>query len=195
MTDFLTKYNPHTPLFDHFQVDPNLPKSDRAFASWKALLSAKRSHEGLFLVIGKILKDFRDEKLFELLDYENFSQFLASEELGFSRDKAYMTIKIYEYYIEYLELNPDNVAQMNISRLALMVPILKRIEDKTEAVKQIEQMNGLRHGDFIREVKSKTNLEGKPAVFWSEELSKWIVSFHPNITHLQELDDFQTTQG
>ena len=88
MPDFLEKYNPQTSIFAHFQVDETLPVEERAFQTWRALLSAKRSHDGLFLVIGKLLKDVRDERLYEKLDYENFSQFLSSEELGFSREKA-----------------------------------------------------------------------------------------------------------
>lgn len=190
MSSYLEKYNPRTSIFAHFQVDDNLPVEERAFQVWKALLTAKRSHDGLFLVIGKLLKDVRDNELFKQLDYENFTQFLSSEELGFSREKAYMCIKTYEYYIEYLELDPERIGKMNVSRLSMMVPMLKQIEDKTEAVKMIDDMNSLRHGEFVREVKSKTNKDGKPTVFWSNELDKWLVQYHANITHLHELGDF-----
>lgn len=193
MSSYLDKYNPQTSIFAHFQVDETLPVEERAFQTWKALLSAKRSHDGLFLVIGKLLKDFRDNKLYEKLDYENFSQFLASEELGFSREKAYMCIKTYEYYIEYLQLDPEHIGQMNVSRLSLMVPVLKQIEDKKEVVKQIEDMNSLRHGDFIREVKDRTPRGGKPNVYWSEELDKWYVGYHPNTTYLMNIGDFTPT--
>lgn len=185
----LDKYNPSTSIFAHFRVDVDLPLEEKAFATWKALLSAKRSHDGLFLVIGKLLKDVRDDKLYEKLDYDNFSQFLASPELGFSREKAYMYIKTYEYYIEYLELDPEHVGQMNISRLSMMVPMLKGIEDKTEAVKAIGEMNDLRHGDFIREVKNRTNTDGKPTVYFSEELGKWYIGYHPDTCHLHNLGD------
>lgn len=191
MPDFLDKYQPQTSIFAQFKVDENLPKVDRAFATWRSLLSAKRSHDGLFLVIGKLLKDVRDDRLYEELDYENFSQFLASEELGFSREKAYMCIRTYEYYIEYLELDPEHVGQINISKLSMMVPVLKQIEDKTEAVQKIEEMSGLRHGDFVREVKQSTNKDGKPTVYWSDQLGKWYIGFHPDTCHLHNLGDFE----
>ena len=165
MSAYLDKYNPQMSIFAHFQVDANLPVEERAFQVWKALLTAKRSHDGLFLVIGKLLKDVRDNELFKQLDYENFTQFLSSEELGFSREKAYMCIKTFEYYIEYLELDPERIGKMNVSRLSMMVPMLKQIEDKTEAVKMIDDMNSLRHGEFVREVKNKTNRDGKPTVY------------------------------
>ena len=187
----LDKYNPTTSIFTHFNVDVELPKEERAFATWQALLSAKRSHDGLFLVIGKLLKDVRDDKLFLKMDYDNFSQFLADPQLGFSREKAYMCIKTYEYYIEYLEMDPEHIGQMNISRLSMMVPMLKGIEDKTEAIKAIEEMSQLRHGDFIREVKNKTNRDGKPTCYWSEELGKWYIGYHPDTCHLTNLGDFE----
>jgi len=187
----LDKYNPSTSIFTHFRVDENLSKVEKAFATWNVLLSAKRSSDGLFLVIGKLLKDVRDDKMYLTLDYDNFSQFLASEELGFSREKAYMCIKTYEYYIEYLEMDPEKIGGMNISRLSMMVPMLKQIEDKTEAVKAIEEMNQLRHGDFVREVKNKTNRNGKPTCYWSEELEKWYIGYHPDTCHLMNLGDFE----
>ena len=191
MSSFLDKYNPKTSIFSNFEVDASLPKEEKAFATWKVLLSAKRNSDGLFLIIGKLLKDIRDEKLYLVLDYDNFSQFLESEELSFSREKAYMCIRTFEYYIEYLELDPEHVGQMNISRLSMMVPMLKQIEDKTEAIKQIEAMSSLRHGDFVREVKNKTNQDGKPTVYWNKELSKWYIGYYPNTCHLHSLGDFE----
>lgn len=186
----LDKYKPKTDIFSLFSVNEDLPKEEKAFSVWKALLSAKRSHDGLFLIIGKLLKQVRDEKLFLELDYDNFTQFLSSEELGFSRDKAYMCIKTYEYYVEYLELDPSTVGQMNISRLSMMVPMLKQIDDKTEAVKQVNELTQLRHGDFVREVKNRTNKDGKPTVYWSDELGKWYVGFHANTCHLHDLGEY-----
>ncbi len=191
MSSFLDRYFPEISVFKPVENElEKLSGEDRAFKAWEILLAAKRTNDASFLLIGYVLKRIRDERLYIQLDYDNFSQFLASEELGFSREKAYMCIKTYEYYIEYLELDPERIGQMNISRLSMMVPILKQIEDKQEAIRQIEDMSTLRHGDFIKEVKSKTNKDGKPTVFWSNELDKWLVQYHANITHLHDLGDF-----
>jgi len=190
--NFLDRYNPKTEIFS--SIDKTLApleSSEKAFKVWEMLLSVKKIHDSSFLVIGKLLKDVRDDKMYLTLDYDNFSQFLASEELGFSREKAYMCIKTYEYYIEYLEMDPEKIGGMNISRLSMMVPMLKQIEDKTEAVKAIEEMNQLRHGDFVREVKNKTNRNGKPTCYWSEELEKWYIGYHPDTCHLMNLGDFE----
>lgn len=188
--EYLEKYNPQISIFSQFIVAENLPIEDKAFQTWRALLAAKKNHDGLFLVIGMLLKSVRDNKLYLKLDYDNFSQFLADEKLGFSREKAYLCIKTYEYYIEYLEMDPEKVGEMNISRLSLMVPLLKKIEDKEEAIRQIESYNSLRHSDFLKEIKQKTNRDGKPNVFWSEEQEKWIVQYYDNTTLLQSIGEF-----
>lgn len=181
-------YTPQLPsLLDQFETDSTLTKEEYGFAVYQKLLLAKRNHEALFLVIGKLLKEIRDHRLYEVLDYDNFSQFINSDEVSFSREKAYMCIKVYEYYIEYLDLDPDRIGSMNISRLSMLVPVLKKIEDRTEAVKQIEEMDKLSHGDFVREVKKKTNRTGKPQVFWSDELDKWIITYFENNSHLHNL--------
>lgn len=191
MSSLLEKYYPETSIFKHFEIDQNLPEEDRAFLTWKALLEARRNQEGLFLVIGKLLKDIRDQKLYLKLDYEDFSQFLNSQEIGFSREKAYMYIKTFEYYVEYLELDPEAVKKMNVSRLSLAVPALKQIADKNEAIKQMEELNSLRYNDFVREVKNRSTRGGKPTVYWSEELGKWYIGYHPNVTFLCALNDFE----
>ena len=101
-----------------------------------------------------------------------------------------MCIKTYEFYIEYLEMEPEKVGQMNISRLSMMVPMLKKIEDKTEAIKQVQEMNTLGHGDFVREVKHKTNNEGKPEVWFNNEMDKWMIRYNPENTHLIPDENF-----
>ena len=178
-------------IFDHFKVDEDLTEVEKAHATWQMLLSAKRSQEGLFLVIGKLLKDVRDEKLYMKLDYENFSQFLASEELSFGREKAYQYIKTYEYYIEYLELSENYVGQLNISRLSMMVPVLKKIDDKDKILEKMDELSSLRHGDFVREVRKTTKVSSKPRVYWSEEREKWIIEYYENISFLVGKGDFE----
>jgi len=190
--NFLDRYNPNVDVFDGVNKALDVPeKHEKAFKAWEMLLSVKKIHDSSFLIIGCILKTVRDDKLYLNLDYDNFSQFLASEELGFSREKAYMCIKTYEYYIEYLELDPEHVGKMNISRLSMMVPILKKIKDKTQAIKTIGELSQLRHGDFVSAIIKKTDRKGKPTCYWSNELNKWFIGYHPDTCHLVNYGDYE----
>lgn len=185
--DYITKYKPTLPeLLNDFDINPDLSREDYAFEAWKMLLVAKRNSDAMFLVIGKLLKDVRDKKLFEVLDYESFNSFLSSEELGFSREKAYLCIRAYEYLVEHLALDPEKVGQLNIGRINQMLPYVKKIEEeqgREEAIKQIENLDSLRHGDFIRKINEERK-SSKPQVYWLEEKQMWKVDFWGDMTEL-----------
>lgn len=192
--NYLEKYHPTLPqLFNLYKVEEDLPVGEYAFKVYKMLLLAKKNSEGLFLVTGKLLKEIRDKELYQSLDYESFNSFLGSEEIGYSRESAYLFIRAYEYLIEHLSLNPDVVGKMNISRINMMIPVLKKIEEEhgiDEAIKQMSDFNLLRHGDFVRKVNEERK-NVKPQVYWSEELGKWVVSYFEENTLLQPKQGYQ----
>ena len=197
--DFLQKYYPKLEVYEKFDEDfkelEKLDKSDRAFASWKQLLQVRKGQQALFIITGKILKRIRDERLYEDLDYESFTAFCNSEELSMSREKAYVCIRAFEYLVEHLELDPKYVADINISRIIMMIPVLKKIEEeggKPAAIAKIEDYQQLRHSDFVREVKKDklSNVGSRPVVYWSEEHESWLVKYFENTTVLQSLGQY-----
>jgi hypothetical protein len=187
--DYLDKYSPQMPsIFSQFEPDTKLEESDYVFDVYQKLLFAKRSHEVLFLVIGKLLKEIRDKKLYKKLDYENFGQFLGSEEIAFSRESAFLYIRVFDFYIEHLQLTEGVVSEINVSRLSLMLPILKKIENKEDCIKKIEELNTMRNKDFMLEVKKETR-DDRPSVYFSQEIDKWIVQYYPSKTQLFEIEE------
>lgn len=188
--DQLQKYHPEIDISGIVQFKTkDLETPEGVFGLYKTLLQLIRMQEATFLAIGRAMKMFRDKKLYEDLDYANFTQFLNSEEVSFSREKAYMYIRIYEYFIEWLEMDENRVAQMSISRLSMMLPIIKKIDDKDEAIEKIEEYNAMRHNHFVEDIR-KVKTGGKPNVYWSKKIEKWIVNYHPNITQLITLKDY-----
>lgn len=186
----LSLYKPNPSILSSFDVNEQLPDNELCFDLFKKLIIARKTQDVVFLAIGKMLKVVRDKKLFKYLDFENFSQFLESEELSFSREKAYMYIRIYEFYSEHLELGEDVMKDFPVVRLSLMMPQLKKLETKEEQIQEIERVKSLRHNDFVREVKQANNIDGKPEVYFSKEANKWIVNYYPNITALVDLGEF-----
>lgn len=191
MPDFLDTYKPSVSITQNFEVDESLPDNELSFLVLKNLVKARTLQDLTFIVMGKLLKLVRDKKLYTHLDFDNFSQFLASEELSFSREKAYLLIRTYEIYVEQLDFNQDELGKMGIAKLMILTPLIKDIKDKDEAVKKIEEMKDLRYGDFVRQVKQETNLDGKPEVFYSNEINKWFVRFYDNTTELQSLGSYE----
>jgi hypothetical protein len=188
--DYLEKYSPSSNIQQLLTQKIVISTDDDIFELWKKLVGVVRVNSASFLLIGKFLKTFRDQKLFETLDYESFAQFLGSEELSFSKEKAYMCIRTYEFYIEHLGLDPDEVGKMNVSRLSMMIPLLKDMNE-VDAKDAIEDYQNLRHGDFVREVREKSLRNGKPEVYWAEEHQKWICSYYDDTTILRSLGSYE----
>lgn len=186
----LSLYKPNPSIAAAFDIDETMSDADLTFDAFKKLVLARKAQDLMFLSIGKMLKVFRDRKLYKHLDFDNFSQFLASEEISFSREKAYLYIRTYELYVEKLQLDPDEVGKMGVVRLMLMAPVVKDLS-REQAIQQLEEKKDMRYGDFIREVKQQTNKDGKPTVYFSEELGKWVVNYFENITLLTSLGKFE----
>lgn len=189
-TSDISLYKPNPSVIQAFQFDESLPDQELTFDLFKKLVLARKTQDVVFLAIGKMLKVIRDKHLYKFLDFDNFTQFLSSEEISFSKEKAYMTIRVYEHYSEYLEMSEDALKDFPIVRLSLMLPILKKIDNKEDQLKEIERMKSLRHNDFVREVRTITNVDGKPSVYFSQEANKWIVNYYENITALVTLGEF-----
>lgn len=186
----LSVYKPNPSVAAAFDVDETMSDADLTFDAFKKLVLARKTQDFVFLSIGKMLKIFRDRKLYKNLDFDNFSQFLASEEISFSREKAYLYIRTYELYVEKLQLDPDEVGKMGVVRLMMMAPVIKDM-NREEAIQQLEEKKDMRYGDFVREVKNQTNKDGKPTVYFSEEAQKWVVNYFENTTTLTSLGVFE----
>lgn len=191
----ISRYKPRVDVIGAFEIDPTLPEKELTFAAFQKLVQAKRFQDLTFIAIGKILKMFRDQKLYKNLDFDNFSQFLASEELSFSREKAYVYIRVYEVFVERLQISEDELSKIGVVRLMFLAPVIRGIEDNDEAIKAIDEHKDLRYNDFVAKMKSATNKDGKPTVFFSEEVNKWIVNFYEDKTHLVPLGQWKDKEG
>lgn len=177
-------------FLSEFSVNSKLPQPQQAHECYQKLLVARRSQDYLFLGIGKLLKLIRDNRYYEQLDYENFGDFIASEEVGLSRESVFLYIRVYEYYIERLELKADYVGKINLARLGMMIPILKKIDDPKKEKEKIEELSSLRQNDFLLKVRQHRG-DDKPRTYYSKDMEKWIVEYYSNRTHLAELGNFE----
>lgn len=190
MDNDLSVYKPNPSVAAAFDVDETMSDADLTFDAFKKLVLARKTQDFVFLSIGKMLKIFRDRKLYKNLDFDNFSQFLASEEIAFSREKAYLYIRTYELYIEKLGMNPDEIGKLGVVRLMMMAPVIKDMS-REDAVKELEGKKEMRYGDFVREVKQLSNRDGKPTVYFSDEQGKWVINYFENTTSLVSLGQFE----
>lgn len=188
-TKDISLYKPQVSVAKTFEVDETLDEPELSFEVFKKLVLARKTENFLFVTIGKMLKMVRDKKLYKHLDYDNFSQFLHDDQIDFSREKAYMYIRIYEVYVEGLQLSEESVAGVGVARLNMLTPVVKGMS-KEEAAEEIEAKRDIRYGEFVRQIKQQTNKDGKPEVYFSQEHGKWIVRYYENTTMLLTLGKF-----
>lgn len=190
--DSISLYKPVIDVGSLFAIDETLPVNELAFAVLQTLVRARKTQDALFLVIGKMLKLVKDKKLHKNYDFDTFEQFLASEEVAFSREKAYLYIRIYEMFVQRFQMKEKDLTDLGVARLQALVPVLKEITDRDEALAKIEELGGssIRFNEFIRATRNLTNTDGKPTVFWSDEASKWIIQYFNDKTNLIDMGKF-----
>ena len=166
-------------FLDEFNVSSELPDMDRAHELYQKLIFARKTQDYLFLGIGKLLKIIRDNKYYKTLDYDTFGDFINSEEVGMSRESVFLYIRVYEYYIERLQLNEDYVGKINLNRLGTMIPILKQINDVEAEKEKVEELSSLRQPDFLMRMRQARGND-KPKVYYSNAIEQWIVEYYNN---------------
>ena len=193
--DVIDLYKPNVSLGETFTIDNKLSKPEKAFEVYKKLKLAVLYQDALFLVIGKLLKHIKEERLYKQLDFKSFEQFLANDDFAFSREKAYMCIRVYEYYFEKLQISEKDIYDIGITKLSYMLPII-RDKPEHEAIKRINELRNVTTTDLVKTVKHEYNSvkAGKPSVSWSNEHKKWVVRFYEDRTFLMNMGNFTDEQ-
>ena len=101
-----------------------------------------------YLSIGKILKEFKEKKLYESLgeapEFSTFEQFLTISEIDIRPRKAYYLIQIYETFIEKFKFKQEELSGISWTRLRSLLPCAKEENSKD----LIQEAKTLSHSDF-----------------------------------------------
>lgn len=150
-----------------------LKGSDRSFAVIEELKQKIKLSNLLYLDIGRLLKQIRDERLFTSYGTESFIHFINHAEIGMKQSKAYALIEIYEYFVERLGLAEEVVGEIPYTRLSDTIPHLRKLTDD-QAREKIGAVGGLTNYDY-REVLREGNFPERPVVYLNSDKTKWNV--------------------
>jgi len=163
----------------------NLPsleqKRELAWEMYQTLRQSVVTQAFLFIDIGKKLKDIRDDKLYKYLGeggYSTFQHFLANPELGLRPSTSYLYIRLYEYYIEQLQITREQLIEIPINRLMRLLPSLKEMPDD-EARETITDLGQLTSYDYDIEVVERNIEKARPKLFRNKENGMWKFEFDP----------------
>ena len=98
-------------------------KAAQAHHLKEEIIRIKNSMGKGYFLLGELLKKIRDERLYRLLDCNTMTEFIAQPELAFSRSSVYDYIKLYEIFIE--KLNMPEIADIPYSQLRRILPVVE----------------------------------------------------------------------
>lgn len=134
-------------------ANPSLPTEERANVAYsleKGLLNLKRGVAKNFLMMGKVLKEIRDNGYYKELGYDSVSEWLRSPDISLSERWSLSAISIYDTFVNKLDMSFDEVAEIDYSKLYEINSIVKRDPDNAE--KWIDAARSMRKVDLIREL-------------------------------------------
>ena len=111
-----------------------------------------------------------------------------------------MYIRVYEFYVEKLALDPEVVKNLPVSKLSRMLPIVKEVEKQEGTQKAIERMNELNTlgmSDLVQEVK-QTDKDPKekyrPYTTFNYETQLWQIRYYEDKTEFINAGVYEQTR-
>lgn len=155
-----------------------------AYNLYQELQGCVKEQAKLFLKIGYLLKQIRDEKLYLSLGdggFDTFGEFLENPEIGIKPSTSYAYIRVYEFYIEKYGFTVDELGSGNFGRLQTLLPTLKKSTSdgatKEEVLQQIQELTPLRASDFKKEMIERGHYREAPKLYFDEDYDKWVFEF------------------
>lgn len=129
---------------------PSAERANIAFELEKKLIGLKQTVARNFLEIGKVLKQIRDDGLFQDLGYSTTTEWLKSPEISLSERWAWAAISIYETFVEKLKMDFEEVAKIDYSKLYEISSLVRN--NPEDAEKWIDAAKSMRKIDLRREI-------------------------------------------
>lgn len=167
-------------------MEKQLTTTEKRNEAWQAYTTLKEAFVNqakLFIFIGKLAKDIRDKKLYKFLGnggYDTFGMFLKNPEISRLAPSTIMAyIRIYEYYVERLQMLEGEILEVGTNRLQKLLPKLKNKPD-AEAREIVKDIGVLTHDDYKKEVRERGLDSSKPLLYQDKETGLYIFEFEPN---------------
>lgn len=84
------------------------------------------------IAIAGYLHDFHSGRMWESLGYDKFETWLGSPEISMGRSDAYQKIEVYEELVVKRDVSQVDLAELDMSKLAVVLPALRKDEIELE---------------------------------------------------------------
>lgn len=158
-------------------------KPNLAFDLYKKTIFLLREQRKLFLDLGYILAQIKNNALYKQMGvggFDSWRQFLANPEINITPSTADVYIKVYEYYIEKLKLPREEVLEIPLVRLNMMKSKLESLDDEGKA-DLLSKARTLSYEDFkIEAIQNGVELTRPIKITKCDKCSKLIIKYDPN---------------
>lgn len=149
-----------------------------SFNLYQQTVKLIKTQRMLFLDLGFLLGQIKNEKLYLNMGeggFDSWKSFLSNPEINISPSTAEVYIRVYEFYINKLQMPKEEVLEIPLVRLNAMKSKLEGLnqEDRDEL---IEKAKTLSYNDFIIETSPKPRAI---KVSKCEKCGKLIIKYDP----------------
>ena len=135
-------------------TDKITPKQEMAYGLYQTVISLRRRQSEVALEFGFTLKKIKEEHLYRYMGdgaFDTFWQFCASPEIKLRPEMVMAYIRVYEYYVEKLQMKKEDLLDIPFTRLNQMKAKIENlpIEEQKE---WIEKAKTLMRKDFEAEM-------------------------------------------
>jgi hypothetical protein len=124
------------------------------------IIACQINIRGNCLILGRRLKENRDDGLWKLLGHDSFNDFLGSPEIAFKRSKAYDLIRIYELFSLKLGVSDAEILDIDRTKLLLIAPKLEK--DPTLRDELLSKAKYLSKSDLRDEIGGDVGIQRPP---------------------------------
>lgn len=111
-----------------------------AFENHTHIINLKGKITKSFLELAFFLKTNHDEKYYNVLGYDSFSEYLGTPEIGLCRSYAFKLIKIYEVWVEKYNIEVEKLQDIDVEKLYIATTLIKG-EDYEERLEQARTLS------------------------------------------------------
>lgn len=116
-------------------------KADRAFELQKEVVTGSLSARRAWVQMAAALYAIQSERLYELLGYERFTEWIATPEISLGRSQAYYLTSIYQTFVVEKGIPLDDLSYIEPSKLAETLPAVRSGADVGEALADATELS------------------------------------------------------
>lgn len=133
------------------EVSPE--EADAAVAEETTVKLLKSQINGISFELASHLKEIRDKGYYVVLGFNTLNEWFSSPDIAITPAWAYHAIAMYETYIVELGKTPEELKDIDYSKLHSILPVIKKHPEKVD--EWIAKANTLRRIDLQSEIKTQ----------------------------------------